>query len=62
MTLSLRPAGAVAAAYGLSCPTACGILVPRLEIEPVLPALQRVFLTTGPQGESPDGMILLLGI
>ena len=60
--LSLRPAGAVAAVYGRSCPTACGILVPRLVIKPVLPALQCGFLTTGPQGESPDGMILLLGI
>ena len=37
----------------LSCPTACGILVPRPGIEPVSPALEDRFLTTGPPGKSP---------
>ena len=32
---------------GLSCPTACGILVPRPGIEPTQPALEGRFLTTG---------------
>ena len=36
---------------GLSCPEACGILVPRPEIESVPPALQGGFLTTGPRGK-----------
>ena len=46
-------AGSVVAAYGLSCPEACGILVPRPGIEPVSPALEGGFLTTGPPGKSP---------
>ena len=37
---------------GLSCPTACGILVPRPGIEPTSPALEGRFLTTGPRGNS----------
>ena len=41
------------AEYGLSCPTAGGVLVPQLGIEPAFPALQGGFLTTGPQGEFP---------
>ena len=32
----------------LSCPTACGILVPQAGIEPTSPALEGRFLTTGP--------------
>ena len=39
-------------ACGLSCPAACGILVPRPGIEPVSPALEGGFLTTGPPGKS----------
>ena len=37
---------------GLSCPMACGILVPPSGIESVSPALQGGFLTTGPPGKS----------
>ena len=37
-------------ACGLSCPMACGILVPQPGIEPVSPALEGGFLTTGPPG------------
>ena len=37
----------------LSCPAACGILVPRPGIEPTSPALEGGFLTTGPHQGSP---------
>ena len=36
----------------LSCPAACGILVPWPGIQPASPALQDRFLTTGPSGKS----------
>ena len=35
-------------ACGLSCPEACGILIPQPGIEPASPALEGRFLTTGP--------------
>ena len=35
----------------LSCPAACGILVPRPGIEPASPALKGGFFTTGPPGK-----------
>ena len=38
----------VLAVSGLRCPVACGVLVPRPGIEPVPPALEGRFLTTGP--------------
>ena len=38
----------VVMAHGLSCPDACGILVPRPGIEPTSPALAGGFITTGP--------------
>ena len=38
--------------HGLSCPVACGILVPQPGIKPVSPALEGGFLTTGPPGKS----------
>jgi len=38
-------------ASGLSCPTACGTLVPRPGIELTSPALQGRFLTTRPPGK-----------
>ena len=41
----------LAVVRGLSCHTACGILVPRPGIEPAFPALEGRFLTTGPQGK-----------
>ena len=44
--------GSVVAACGLSCPTACGILVPQPGIEPASRALEGGFLTTGPPGKS----------
>ena len=44
--------GSVAVAHGLSCPMACGILAPRLGIEPLSPALAGGFLTTGPPEKS----------
>ena len=37
---------------GLSCPAACGMLVPRQGIEPASPALEGRFFTTGPTGKS----------
>ena len=39
-------------AHRLSCPTACGILVPRPGIEPASPPLEGGFFTTGPPGKS----------
>ena len=38
----------------LSCPIACGILVPWPGTEPECPALEGVFLTTGPLGKCPS--------
>ena len=38
--------GSVVVVCGLSCPTACGILVPQPGIEPASPALEDGFLTT----------------
>ena len=40
------------AALGLSCPSACGILIPRPGIKATSPALQGQFLATGSPGES----------
>ena len=51
-TWALEHAGSVVAAHGLSCPTLCGILVPRPGIEPASPALEGGFLTTVPPGKS----------
>ena len=49
----------LAVAQGLSCPSACGILIPRPGIEPVSPALEGGFLITGPSGKSwPMGLIV----
>ena len=41
------------AVRGLSCPAACGILLPPPGIKPSSPALEGGFLTTGPPGKSP---------
>ena len=49
----LWSAGSVVAAHGLSCPTACGILVPRPGIKPMSPTLEGGFSTTGPPRKSP---------
>ena len=50
--------GPLVVADGLSCPTACGILVPRSRIEPTSPALRGEFLNTGPLGKSQDSLLL----
>ena len=47
---ALESLGSVAEAHGLSCPGACGILVPRPGIIPISLALEGRFLTTGHQG------------
>ena len=49
---SLQPAGSGVEAQGFSCPVACEILVSPPEIEPVSPALEGRFLTTGSPGMS----------
>ena len=49
---ALHCSSEVVVAYGLSCPTACEILVPQLGIKPVSTALEGRFLTTGPPGKS----------
>ena len=43
---------------GLSCPLTCEILVPTPGIEPMSPALQGRFLTTGGHQESPDSLMI----
>ena len=45
-------------AHGLSCPVACGILVPPPGIEPASPALEGGFFTTGPPGKSPLAFLI----
>ena len=55
---ALECAGSVVAARGLSCSAACGILLLRPGIEPVSPALEGRFLTTGPPGKSPPPLFL----
>ena len=49
--------GSVVAALRLSCPMACGILVPRPGVTPTSPALQGEFLTPGPPG-SPHILVI----
>ena len=46
--LSLQHMNSPVVVRGLSCSAACGILVPGPGIEPMSPALQGGFLTTGP--------------
>ena len=43
---------------GLSCLSACGILVPSPGIEPLSPALQGGFLTTGPPVDHQKSLLL----
>ena len=50
--LSLRCTSSIVGARRLSCPRACGILVPQPEMEPMPPALESGFFTTGPPGKS----------
>ena len=49
-------AGSVVVAHGLSCPGACGNLVPRPGIKPVSPALEGGFLPNGPPGKAQEGI------
>ena len=42
----------VVVTHGLSCPAACGVLVPEPRIKPMSPILAGGFLTTGPPGKS----------
>ena len=49
----LQSTDCLVVAHRLSCPVACGILVPQPGIKPMSPALQGRFLTTGPPGKSP---------
>ena len=51
--LPLQQLNSLVAVCKLSCSTACGILVSQAGIEPISPALQGRFLTTGPPGKSP---------
>ena len=53
--------GSLVVARRLSCPTACGILVPWPGIEPASTALQDGFLTTGPPGK-PLELIFIYGV
>ena len=66
--LSLQPSGfflvegprfSVVVVRGLSCPMACGILVPQPGIEPMPPALEGGFLVTGPPWSLQDGLFLI---
>ena len=47
--------GSPVVARGLSCPAACGILVPQPGIEPTSPALEGGVFNTGPPGKSQAG-------
>ena len=49
-TWGLEHTGSVVALGAFGCLMACGILVPQPGIKPVSPALEDVFLTTGPPG------------
>ena len=51
-TQALERTGSTVAVRGLSCCTACGILVPQPGVELASPALGGRFLTTGPPGKS----------
>ena len=56
-----RARTSVVAAHGLSCFTACRILVPRPGIKLMSPALAGRFSTTGPPGKSPFSLKLKYG-
>ena len=55
--LYLWYSGSVEAVPMLSCPMACGILVPQPGIKSVPPALEDGFLTTRPPGKSLDSFL-----
>ena len=49
--LHCRLQASLAVVHGLSCPVVYGILVLQPGIEPMSPALEHVFLITGPSGK-----------
>ena len=49
---SLQHVGSVVVLCRLSCPVACGILLPQPGVELEFPALEDRFLTKGPPGKS----------
>ena len=49
---ALEHAGSVVVTGGLSCPAACGILVPQPGIKPASAELKGRFLTSGQPGKS----------
>ena len=51
--ISLLHTGSAVVVCRISCPTACGILVPGPRVEPAPLVLQSKFLTTGPPEKSP---------
>ena len=55
---ALEHSGSLTAGHRLSCPEACGILVPQPGIQPTSPALQGRFLTSGPPVNSQEHFIL----
>ena len=58
MGSSLWQMDSLVVVHGLSCPVACGILVPRPGIEPESPPLASGFLTTGPPwGYPPQSLV-----
>ena len=59
MGSSSRCVGSVVVVGGLSCPLACGILVPWPGIKPVSPALEGRFLTAGPPGKNPRSIEII---
>ena len=50
--------GSIVVVCGLSCPSACGILVPQPGIQVASTALQDGFSTTGPPGKSPHFLLV----
>ena len=51
--------GSVVVAHGLSCPAACGMLVPSARTEPMYPALAGGFWATIPPGKSLTALLSL---
>ena len=52
----------VVAAHGLSCPVACGVLVPQPRIQPGSPDLEGGFQTAGPPAKSPEFILAYHGV
>ena len=58
-SLYLKCMGLVIVEHRLSCPVACGILVPWPGIKTASPALEDIFLTNGPPGKSQNDRFYL---